>query len=160
MVLQGHTGDLTGAAFCGEDRFVVTASHDDTVRLWDLARRAEPQILARRASRAISLDVNWDGSLVAAAFESDPALVVDLEGNVQKTLDEAGSVDFMPAPRARRDGDYVLTVAKADPASSRYALVHEWPVAPGNPATLAKGGPFNTAVYGPDGDRFYLPIPP
>jgi WD40 repeat protein len=154
MVLQGHTDDLTGAAFCGDDRYVVTASHDDTVRLWDLTRRAEPRILARGSSSAVGVDINWSGELIAAAFEADRAVVVDAEGVRQKTLGFAGSVDFIPERRASRDGDYVLTTAKDDPASRNRTLVLEWPVARGNPATLAEGGPFNTAVYGPDGDRF------
>jgi WD40 repeat protein len=154
MVLQGHTDDLTGAAFCGDDRYVVTASHDDTVRLWDLTRRAEPRILARRSSSAVDVDINWSGQLIAAAFESDRAVVVNTEGVRQKTLGFAGSVDFIPERRASRDGDYVLTTAKEDPSSRNRSLVLEWPVAQGNPATLADGGPFYTAVYGPDGDRF------
>jgi WD40 repeat protein len=154
MVLQGHTDDLTGAAFCGNDRYLVTASHDDTVRLWDLTRRAEPRVLARRPSSAVDVDVNWNGELVAAAFENDRAVVVDLQGGNRKTLGFAGSVDFIPERRASRDGDYVLTTAKDDPASRSRSLVMEWPVAQGNPATLAEGGPFYTAVYGPDGDRF------
>jgi WD40 repeat protein len=154
MVLQGHTDDLTGAAFCGDDRYVVTASHDDTVRLWDLTRRAEPRILARESSAAVDVDINWSGTLVAAAFEADRAVVVDPGGARQKVLGYAGSVDFIPERRASRDGDYVLTTARDDPAGRNRTLVREWPVARGNPATLAEGGPFNTAVYGPDGDRF------
>lgn len=154
MVLQGHTDDVTGAAFCGNDKYVVTASHDDTVRLWDLTRLAEPRVLARRASPALDVEFNWSGELVAAAFEADPALVVDKDARVRKTLGYARSVDFIPAKRAKQDGDYVLTVSRESPGSRNWSLVREWPVAQGEAATLADGSAFQTAVYGPDGDRF------
>jgi WD40 repeat protein len=102
----------------------------------------------------VGVDVNWNGELVAAAFEADSALVVDLEGRVRKVLGDAGSVDFIPSSRASRDGDYVLTTSRKEPESRSRTLVREWPVAQGNPATLAEGGPFQTAMYAPDGGRF------
>jgi WD40 repeat protein len=154
MVLKGHTDDLTGAVFCGNDKRVVTASHDDTLRLWDLTRLAEPRVLARQGSAALDVEYNWNGELIAAAFEANPALVVDGDGGVRKRLGYAGSVDFIPAERAQQDGDYVLTISRETPTSRNWSLVHEWPVAGGSPATLASGGPFQSAVYGPHGDRF------
>ena len=32
---MGHTGDVRSAAFSGDGKRVVTASHDGTVRVWD-----------------------------------------------------------------------------------------------------------------------------
>ena len=167
MVLAGHSDNITATTFCADNRYLVTASNDDTVQLWDLLKPVEPQVLVSRDTPAADVDVNWDNSLYAVAFECprpgddpqlnkcDRALLLDTDGTVIKELGYAKSVDFIPREKAK-DGDYVLTVSKKDLANKQWSLVQEWPVSdgkPGSKAELAKGS-FKSAVYGPQGNRF------
>ncbi|MER6902134.1 WD40 repeat domain-containing protein, partial [Amycolatopsis sp. NPDC000740] len=60
-VLSGHSDGVTGAAFSPDGRFVLTASSDHTVRLWETS----PE---RAAARACALGyprisrAEWDAS--------------------------------------------------------------------------------------------------
>ncbi len=167
MVLAGHSDNITATSFCADNRYLVTASNDDTVQLWDLLRPVEPKVLVSRETPAADVDVNWDSSLVAVAFECprpgddpqlnkcDRALLLGTDGTVIKELGYAKSVDFIPEEKAK-NGDYVLTVSKKDLANKQWSLVQEWPVSdgkPGSKAELAKGS-FKSAIYGPQGNRF------
>jgi len=164
MVLASHLDNITDTTFCANDQYLVTASNDNTVQLWDLMKPVEPQVLVSRGTPAADVDFNWDGSLVAVAFEChnpdkdsdenrcDPALLLDIDGTVRKELGYARQVDFIPAEKAE-DGGYVLTVAKKDLNSKNWPFVREWPVGDGKAPWISEleNGSYESAVYGPKG---------
>jgi len=163
MVLVGHKGNILGTAFCGNDSLLATASADNTVAIWDLERLAEPRLLARQKSAALDVDLNRDGTLVAAAYDCEkgkpcaPALLLDYEKGEPpiKTLGYSRTVDFTDG--AGPYEDQVLTVS-GDPPKDKdtdivWSRVQQWPVAAGGPSTVAelKGLSFSSASYGRDG---------
>jgi hypothetical protein len=67
--LDGHTGEITAAAFDPSSRFVVTASRDGTARVWPLRLDETPRCLdlvdATTALAADEPSANWVDTLLA-----------------------------------------------------------------------------------------------
>jgi eukaryotic-like serine/threonine-protein kinase len=73
---RGHIGAVTSALFSPDGRFVVTASDDQTARVWDAATGKEVHLL-RHKSRVQFAVMMPDGRRVATA--SDTVRIWDLE---------------------------------------------------------------------------------
>jgi WD40 repeat protein len=69
VVLQGHTGALRSAAFSPDGKRVVTASLDQTARLWDVETGKEIVALRGHTNAAWSATFSPDGKRVATASE-------------------------------------------------------------------------------------------
>ena len=89
-MLQGHTGSVKSAAFSPDGARIVTASDDNTARLWD----AKTRRLARRAQGAHGLVVN------SAAFSPDGARVVTASDDNTARLWDA-KTGALAVPRSR-----------------------------------------------------------
>jgi WD40 repeat protein len=165
MVLAGHLDNVSATTFCDSGSALLTASDDRTVALWNLERLAEPRVLAKQKSAALDVDLNWDGSLVAAAYDCQPPdatgsrcaealLLYYAEGrkdSVKKSLGYSRVVDFTPERSFFED--QVLTVSKRNSGDPEWSLVQQWPVAPGKPSTIYEMAdvPIDSASYSPDG---------
>jgi WD40 repeat protein len=70
IVLRGHTDDVDAVAFSPDGARVVTASDDDTARVWEVA-----------TGRALATLSGHSGNVMAAAFSPDGARVVTASGD-------------------------------------------------------------------------------
>jgi WD40 repeat protein len=77
VALRGHSGALESALFSPDGRFVVTASDDQTARVWDAATGKEVHLLRHKAGVRFAV-MTPDGRRVATASE-DTVRVWDLE---------------------------------------------------------------------------------
>ncbi len=76
VAFRGHSGALRSALFSTDGRFVVTASDDQTARVWDVATGKEVHLLRHKAGVQFAV-MTPDGRRVATA--SDTVRVWDLE---------------------------------------------------------------------------------
>ncbi len=61
---EGHTGAVTSAAFSPDGRYVVTASLDNSARIWEVASGREVQRLTGHSDAVVSAAFSPDGRLV------------------------------------------------------------------------------------------------
>ena len=84
---QGHAGWVNQLAFSGDGRRIVSASHDQTLRLWDAADGEVDRGAARTRRVHLGRGHSADGTLIASASEDRTVRLWD-----------AGSSSATPSP--------------------------------------------------------------
>ena len=111
LVLRGHDGGVTNAAFNPSGRYVVTASSQDrTVRLWAGESGRQIAILAGEVSKTnvqpafTRAEFNSDGTRVTIVSGDDSARIVRVFPTPQDLIDYARNVvprELTPCERRR-----------------------------------------------------------
>ncbi len=126
IILRGHTGQVTTAAFSPDDKFIATASHDGKAIIWDATTGQMSQMIGPAMPQPFTqslADIDWspDGTLVAVANMSDNhAYVWDVRTlklirSLNRFTSDVMSVSFSP------DGKYLA-------AGSKDSQVRVWDV--------------------------------
>lgn len=76
VTLQGHQGDLTALLFDPSGRFLLTTSHDETVRVWDLDTRVEIVTLAPHTKTISSVAVTSDRKRIISGSNDQTSIVL------------------------------------------------------------------------------------
>ncbi len=144
--MYGHSDKVTSAVFSPDGRRVLTASYDNTARIWDAATGRELALLAGSPSSLLTASFNRQGTrVVTAGFgggrvwdATTGALVAALRGYTA-TVETAA---FSP------DGARIVTAS-----DDRTARV--WDAATGAPVATMTGhtGTVETAAFSPNGRR-------
>src|SRR5215831_16696474 len=77
--LNGHSKPVVRAAFSGDDKRVVTASGDNTARIWDAESGKEIAVLKGHDSSVLSAAFSGDGKRVVTSSEDNTARIWDAE---------------------------------------------------------------------------------
>ena len=77
MILQGHTGAVDGAAFDPSGETVVTASTDETARLWDATTGELRAVLEGHTESVDSAAFDPSGGTVVTASSDETARLWD-----------------------------------------------------------------------------------
>jgi WD40 repeat protein/serine/threonine protein kinase len=144
---RGHTGLVWSAAFSPDGSRVVTASRDNTARVWDATTGATVAELKGHTGEVRSAAFSPDGSRVVTASRDNTARVWDaatgatvaeLRGHTARVTSAA----FSP------DGSRVVT-------ASRDKTARVWDAATGAAVAEIRGhtGPVTSAAFSPDGSR-------
>jgi len=148
IVLRGHTRNLTNTMFSPDGRRVVTASLDNTARLWDAADGKEIAVLKH----------DGDGDVRVAAFSADSARFVTVapiqkiarvwnasDGKLVATL-RGHDTGWMSAAFSP-DGKRVVTASIDN-------TTRIWDAATGKELfVLQHGNGFSSPAFSPDGKR-------
>lgn len=113
QVFNGHEWAVLSAEFSDDGKFVITASEDNTARIWDAASGKELSVLAGHTARVTSVAfAPGDNPTRAVTASQDGAVklwdtkeskeILTLDGHTR----EVTSVAFSP------DGKYVLTASE------------------------------------------------
>jgi WD40 repeat protein len=112
-MFNGHEWAVVSAEFSDDGKFIITASEDNTARIWDAANGKELSVLAGHTARVTSVAfAPGDNPTRAVTASQDGAVKLwDTQENKEiLTLDghtrEVTSVAFSP------DGKYVLTASE------------------------------------------------
>jgi hypothetical protein len=140
-----HTEWVTSAAYSPDGRTIVTASGDQTARLWDAATGEHQRTLSGHTDWVTSAAYSPDGRTIVTASDDRTARLWDAATAEQlRTL--SGHTDRVRSAAYSPDGRTIVT-ASAD-GSARL-----WDAATGEPLLTLSGhtGGVNSAAYSPDG---------
>jgi len=153
---QWHNRRTMSIAFLPDGKRFITASRDNTARIWDATSGEELHVIREHADAVNSVSFSPDGKRFVGAMRDGTALIVDIDsGEVLHILrgDGVTSVFFFP------DGKKVATADTGD------GSIRIWDVESGNVVQTLKGhargpesNPFNTGevrivFFFPDGKR-------
>ena len=116
VINQGHGyGELWGLTVHPNKMIAITASHDSCIISWDLAQKKVISNLDSLPHPVQSLDMNQNGSLVAAGFCNGQFTLFKLEEN--------GVLKKESAVIKRRDHSTPINIIKFSPDGSKIAVV-------------------------------------
>jgi WD40 repeat protein len=82
-VLEGHTSEVTSAAFDPAGRRIVSASYDDTLRLWDAGTGETQRVLEGHTDTVNSAAFDPEGRRIVSASEDHTLRLWDAETGEQ-----------------------------------------------------------------------------
>ena len=86
--LTGHRAQVNGVAITPDGSMGLSASHDGTVKVWDLDRETERFVLTAGETRVLSLALTPDGASVIAGSEDGSIAIWDVvSGTLRRRLD-------------------------------------------------------------------------
>ena len=150
VIMPGHTGPVSSAAWSPDGARIVTASADSTARVWDAKTGAqlallqmEPSLLTNTGSAAWSPD----GARIVTASEDSTARVWDAKSGAQLALLEGHTSGVLSAAWSP-DGTRIVT-------ASEDSTARVWDAKTGAQLALLQGLTFLvvSAAWSPDGAR-------
>jgi serine/threonine protein kinase/WD40 repeat protein len=120
-VLGGYTDRVSHLVFSPDGKRVATADADEqSVRVWDLDRPAEPRWRFTHKGNVHGVDFSPDGQLLAAAVQRDGGVTIwDLDTGRRVDV-PAGQAEYTWAVAFAPDGEHV--------AAGDYAVLKVWKV--------------------------------
>ena len=148
LLLGGHENYLQSAAFSPDGARIVTASVDDTARIWDVANGKEITVLRGHEGAVRSAAFSPDGARIVTASDDKTARIWDAATGKEITVlrgheDRVLSAAFSP------DGARIVTASSDNTARI-------WDAATGKDITVLRGHEGNvlySAAFSPDGAR-------
>jgi WD40 repeat protein len=147
LVLSGHSGLVKSAVFSPDGSRVVTASDDNTARLWDPQTGAALGTLSGHTGLVNSAEFSPDGSrVVTASYDKTARLWDATTGAALTTL--SGHTGLVNSAEFSPDGSRVVTASWDNTARL-------WDAKTGAALATLSGhsGPVDSAVFSPDGSR-------
>ena len=148
--LIAHKAAVVSAAFSPDGRRVVTASSDNTARVWDLSgERPVAVVLEGHKNPVVSAAFSPDGRRVVTASSDNTARVWDLSGERPVAVVLEGHKNWVLSAAFSPDGRRVVT-ASYDNTARVWDLSGERPV-----AVVLEGhkNRVQSAAFSPDGNK-------
>jgi WD40 repeat protein len=74
-ILEGHSGFVSSVAFSSDRQYLVSGSHDYTVRVWDVATGIQLRIMTGHENEVSSVAFSGDGKKLRVVSGSDDCTV-------------------------------------------------------------------------------------
>ena len=84
--LSGHTAYLSSCCISSDDRFIVSASYDDTLKIWDVESGSLLQTLEGHQGTVYSCCISSDDRFIVSASYDRSLKVWDISDVREKTL--------------------------------------------------------------------------
>ena len=97
----GHTAGVTSMALSNHDRFLVSGSNDNTVRLWDFATGSNLETYTGHTDRVFTVALNDDKSIIASGGRDNTIKLWDITTGESRTIpaahnEEVRKIAFSP----------------------------------------------------------------
>ena len=109
--LAGHTGAVTACAISPNGTFIVSASEDTTLMIWDAATGAERATLAGHTGAVTACAISPDGTFVVSASDDKTLKVWDASTAIERAT-FAGHTDGVTAGAISPAGSFVVQASK------------------------------------------------
>jgi WD40 repeat protein len=146
-VLGGHGDIVTAAKFSPDGNRIVTASGDNTARVWDATTGTALVTLSGHGGKVWNADFSRDGSrIVTASWDGTARIWNATSGELLKTL--SGHMSVVLSAVFSPDGNRIVTTSSDDTARL-------WDAAAGSVLAVLVGhtDTVQTAAFSPDGNR-------
>ena len=112
-ILEGHSSSVSGVAITPDGRRAVSASEDNTLRVWDLESGQSVRTLKGHSRSVYGVAMTPDGRRAVSASQDNTLRVWDLEsGQSVRTLE--GHTDFVSGVAITPDGRRAVSASKDD----------------------------------------------
>ena len=147
LTLKGHTRPVSSASFSPDGSRVVTASTDNTAKVWDAKSGAEVLTLKGHTRALYSASFSPDGSRIVTGSQDDTAKVWDAKSGTE-VLTLKGHAGNVTSASFSPDGSRVLT-------ASYDGTAKVWDAKVGAEILTLKRHtlPVTSASFSPDGSR-------
>jgi hypothetical protein len=147
LMLGGHENEVNCAAFSPDGARIVTASDDNTVRIWDAATGKEITVLRGGLDRFQSAAFSPDGTRIVTVPLGQTARIWDAAAG-KEIMVLRGHQNIVNSAAFSPDGARIVTAS--DDKTARI-----WDAATGKEIAVLRGneGDVTSAAFSPDGSR-------
>jgi WD40 repeat protein len=147
LALRGHENDVTSAVFSPDGTRILTASRDNTARLWDAATGAERVVLSGHEETVWSAVFSPDGTRILTASRDNTTRLWDAATGAERAV-LSGHESTVTSAVFSPDGTRILTASGDNTARL-------WDAATGAERVVLSGHEETvwSAVFSPDGTR-------
>ncbi len=158
-VFLGHQADLTSAVFSPDGSKILTASEDETARLWDL--NGNLLTIFRGHEKEVRRAIfSPDGSKILTLTDYEAVRLWDLQGNLLKEFRGVDDGDKIINAVFSPDGSQILTISRFYKQAGFGDTFHLWDTNgnllaqfQGRPEKSSGGSIYSKAVFSPDGRK-------
>jgi WD40 repeat protein len=143
--LEGHTGSVSAVAVTPDGRFAISASDDETLKVWDIEKGEIVHTLEGHTDRVNAVAVTQDGRFAVSASGDQTLKVWDIEkGEMVRTLE--GHTDRVNAVAVTQDGRFAVS-------ASDDGTLKMWDIEKGETVRTLEGhtGSVSAVAVTPDG---------
>jgi WD40 repeat protein len=106
--LRGHTNTVFGCAISPDGSFIVSSSHDQTLKVWDTATNAERLTLTGHTSRVNGCAISPDGNSIVSASNDQTLKVWDATTGAER-LTLIGHTKGVVGCAVSPDGSFIVS---------------------------------------------------
>ncbi|MBM7115690.1 caspase family protein [Archangium primigenium] len=110
-VFKGHSADVNSVAFSQDGHSFLTASSDNTARLWNSEGQDPPRVLSGHSNWVTSATFSPDGSFILTSSADGTARLWRTDG-MEQPLILHGHTDWVSTARFSPDGSSILTASE------------------------------------------------
>ncbi|MCB9317562.1 MAG: caspase family protein [Lewinellaceae bacterium] len=144
IVPTGHTNKVYSVTFSPDSQFALTASEDNTAKLWDLKTGRELQSFVGHGRTVRFAKFSVDGKFVITSGYDGTTRRWDLYGNILDTLKGISEVEYFEGSHGLKDSLYGSVVTIEDSTGRFFQTLQGYAV------------PVAVAEFSPDGQQILI----